>query len=196
VRWERVDAVTLDAYGTLATLVDPVPALLERLRERGAERTPDQVRMAFEAEVAHYAPRAVLADDDEKLARLHTECAAVFSDAIGAELDAATYVGCLRFELLDGAAEAVERLRMRGLALAVVANWDASLERSLRKLGLRFDVVVPAAAKPDPAGLLRALDRLGVPPERALHVGDEPTDEQAARAAGMMFAWTPLSSVI
>jgi FMN phosphatase YigB (HAD superfamily) len=43
---------------------------------------------------------------------------------------------------------------------------------------------------------LLALERLGVPPGRALHVGDEPADEEAARAAGMRFAWAPLQNVL
>lgn len=35
--------------------------------------------------------------------------------------------------------------------------------------------------------LLRAADRLGVPPGQAIYVGDHPTDADAARAAGMAF---------
>lgn len=45
------------------------------------------------------------------------------------------------------------------------------------------------AAKPDPTVLLVALERLrGIPPERALFIGDQPTDAEAAAAAGMPFA--------
>ena len=42
-----------------------------------------------------------------------------------------------------------------------------------------------AEPKPAPDGLLLALDRLGVPPGRALFVGDTRTDVVAARAAGV-----------
>ena len=59
-----------------------------------------------------------------------------------------------------------------------------------------FATVVHAARKPDPAGLLLALDRLGVRPNRALHVGDEDADEEAARGAGMQFAPAPLAAVV
>jgi len=43
--------------------------------------------------------------------------------------------------------------------------------------------------KPDPEPLLYALDTLGVPPERALFVGDSDSDRVAAERAGMGFEW-------
>lgn len=196
LRWAALDAVTLDAYGTLARLVDPVPALQEALRARGADPSRDQVEAAFRAEAAYYVPRASDGKDADSLARLRRDSAAVFSEAAGTELDAETYVSCLRFELLHGVGDSLRALRALGLELAVVGNWDVSLEERLAELGLRFGVVVPAAAKPDPAGLLLALERLRVPPERALHVGDDPNDEEAARAAGMSFAWAPLENIV
>ena len=49
------------------------------------------------------------------------------------------------------------------------------------------------APKPEPAVFRLALERLGVAPGRALHVGDEPGDEEGARAAGMAFAPAPLA---
>jgi putative hydrolase of the HAD superfamily len=194
--WSLVDAVTLDAYGTLLRLVDPVPALTEALRRRGAARTREEVEGAFAAEVAYYGPRASEGRDAASLADLRRRCAAVFSEAIGVDVDAETYVGCLRFERIEGVAEALAALRARGLELAVVANWDVSLHNRLEELGLRFRVVVPAARKPDPAALLLALERLGVAPRRALHVGDDASDEEAARGAGMMFRWSPLSNAV
>lgn len=45
------------------------------------------------------------------------------------------------------------------------------------------------ARKPDPAALHRALDALGVPPERALFVGDAESDEETARRAGTDFRY-------
>ncbi|HZO62613.1 MAG TPA: HAD-IA family hydrolase, partial [Gaiellaceae bacterium] len=63
--------------------------------------------------------------------------------------------------------------------------------------GLFSAVVTSAeagAAKPDPAPFRLALDRLGVEPGRAVHVGDEPEDEQGSGAAGMRFAHAPLAT--
>jgi D-glycero-D-manno-heptose 1,7-bisphosphate phosphatase len=43
--------------------------------------------------------------------------------------------------------------------------------------------------KPSPGMLLRIVRAYGVPPERALFVGDTAVDEEAARRAGIRFTW-------
>jgi len=43
------------------------------------------------------------------------------------------------------------------------------------------------ARKPDPAGIICALEYLGVPAERAVFVGDSQADADAAAAAGVRF---------
>ena len=195
-----LDAVTIDAYGTLVELVDPVPALQAALAERGVHCDHDRVRAAFLAEVAYYRPRSVEGRDTESLAVLRRECAGIFLDEAGAELDPVeftqAFVGSLVFRPVAGALAAVERFAARGLALAVVSNWDVGLHEKLGSLASRFACVVTSAevgaAKPDPAVFLAALEHLGVAPSRALHVGDEPGDEDGARGAGMRFRWAPL----
>jgi HAD superfamily hydrolase (TIGR01509 family) len=108
------------------------------------------------------------------------------------------YIDAIRFEHVPGAVESLQRLRALGLSLAVVGNWDFSLHQRLGETGLTgfFATVVHAARKPDPAGLLLALERLGVRADRALHVGDEEADAEAASAAGMLFAPTPLADAV
>lgn len=197
-----LDAVTIDAYGTLLRLVDPVPALVDVLAERGVHRSPDVVLAGFEAEAAYYVPRVAEGQDVAGLARLRRDCAGVFLDAIAADIDAnefaPVYVDAMRFEQIEGSAEALQCLRALGLELAVVANWDLSLRERLQEAGLAhfFSVVVHAARKPAPDGLLHALGRVGVSPQRAVHIGDADTDEAAARAAGMRFERAPLSDAV
>jgi len=53
-----------------------------------------------------------------------------------------------------------------------------------------------AARKPAPEGLLRALAELQVDPARALHVGDDDADREAAATAGMWFTPTPISEAV
>ncbi len=194
-RLSALDAVTIDAYGTLVTLVDPVPPLRAALAACGVERSAEQVKSAFRAEVDFYTPRS----HEQPLPELRRRCVEVFLGAAGAELDADAFtpefLDALVFEPLPGALETIRRLRAYGLALAVVSNWDETLPE--RMSGFDIDVVVSSAEagtpKPD-AGVFRlALERLGVRPERALHVGDSPEDERGARAAGMGFAPAPLA---
>ena len=106
----------------------------------------------------------------------------------------------IRFEAIPGAIETLERLRGRGLDLAVVSNWDVGLAEHLERLGTGhlFSAVVTSAeagaAKPDPAVFRLALEGLRIEAARALHVGDEDGDEQGAAAAGVRFAPAPLAT--
>lgn len=205
MRFADLDAVTVDGYGTLVALLDPVPALDRALRERGVERSPEDIRRAFRAEVAYYKPLAPTGHDRKTLAALRLDCTRVFLEAAGAGLEPDSFVdsfmGAIAFEPLPGALETVAALRARGLEVAVVSNWDIGLAEHLERIGVasHFTAIVTTAeagaAKPDPAVFRLALERLGIEPSRALHVGDEPEDEQGAIAAGMHFAYAPLAGV-
>jgi putative hydrolase of the HAD superfamily len=204
MRFADLDAVTVDGYGTLLTLADPVPSLVRSLAKHGLDRDPELVRNAFAAEVAYYRPEAVRGRDPETLAALRRDCTGVFLRAAGADLDPASFVdafmAAIRFEAVPGALETLASLRTRGLELAVASNWDVGLAEHLERLGIDglFSAVVTSAeagaAKPDPAVFRIALERLGVGPSRALHVGDEDEDGQGAAAAGMTFAPAPLAT--
>lgn len=204
MRAAELDAVTIDAYGTLVELADPVPLLRAGLAELGVERDPDAVARAFAQEVAYYRERSHEGRDDATLYALRRECVGVILRALDSDLDPAAFVegfvSAMRFGLLPGAREAIERLRQLGLAVAVVSNWDVGLREQLRGLGLDGLTVVTSAEagapKPNPAVFLRALSELGVRPDRALHVGDSEADEEGARAAGMRFAPAPLAGAL
>jgi len=198
----ELDGVTIDAYGTLVTLVDPLPRLTAALAERDVVRDRETVAHGFRTEVAHYTKHSAEGHDEAGLAQLQRDCARIFLEAVGAELDpgefAPAYASAMHFELLPGVMPALARLRSLGLELAVVANWDLTLRRMLDEVGLaeHFRVVVHAAGKPAADGLLRALDSLGMSSGRALHIGDDAVDELSARAAGMHFAAAPLPEAV
>jgi FMN phosphatase YigB (HAD superfamily) len=201
MRRVELEAVTIDAFGTLVALRDPVPALRRALAERGVERPAAAVRRAFEAEAAYYVPRSHEGRDEATLALLRRDCTAVFLEAVGAEAldpDEFPYVASLEFELLPGVQDASCRLQLAGLRLAVVSNWDIGLEGYLRTLGLDLPVFTSAAAgaaKPDPAVFELALSHLGVSdPARAVHVGDSDADAEGAAAAGMRFEAAPFAA--
>jgi len=97
--------------------------------------------------------------------------------------------------LLPGAEELLRGLKAQGAKLAIVSTKRGdTIEIILGRFGLAetVDLVIGSADvtrhKPDPEGLLLALDRLGVRPEDALFCGDTVMDAGAARNAGTHFA--------
>lgn len=96
------------------------------------------------------------------------------------------------WHVFDDVLPALDALARHGTRLAVVSNWDDRLEPLLERLGLRgrFEVVVVSChagcTKPAPGIFTAALQRLGLPPEAALHVGDSVTEDvSGARASGL-----------
>jgi putative hydrolase of the HAD superfamily len=95
----------------------------------------------------------------------------------------------------DGLGLALDGARARGVKVAVISNSEGKLDGLFVDLGLRghFDLVVDSALvgveKPDPRIFAVALETLGVPADRALHLGDlYATDIVGARAAGLRCA--------
>lgn len=93
--------------------------------------------------------------------------------------------------VFPGADDVLRWARAEGIPTAVVTSKGRGMtERSLRHVGLldAFDAIVTAddtpRHKPDPMPVHLALARLGVPPGRALFVGDSTHDMHAGRAAG------------
>jgi putative hydrolase of the HAD superfamily len=200
-----LDAVTVDAMGTLVELDEPVARLEEALRERGVRRPREGVAAAFQTEVAYYLEHKLDAQDERSLAQLRRECARVFLEAAAAPIDAEEFspffVDAMVFRPLDGAVQALQRLRAAGLTLACISDWDVGLPEQLAKSGLAhlFALVLTSAdagaAKPAPEIFLTAVSRLAVEPDRALHSGDGEADREGAAAAGLSFEPTPLSTL-
>jgi putative hydrolase of the HAD superfamily len=86
----------------------------------------------------------------------------------------------------------LDQLQNNGVVLGVISNWDSRLPEILKNTGLAryFNFIlastVVGSAKPDAGIFQEALQRAGVPPEQACHIGDEPaTDIEGARNAGI-----------
>ena len=200
-----LDAVTIDAFGTLVELENPVGRLQAALVERGVERDEKSVAAAFASEVEYYLVHKGEGRDADSLLDLRTRCARVFLEGVTRELDAKefgpAFVSALVFRPLDGVVPALARLRRAGLELACVSNWDAGIEEQLERAGLTLylSTIVSSAEvgaeKPDPAVFAEAVRRLGVRPERVLHVGDDQADQAGAAAAGLAFEHPPLATL-
>ncbi|MDD5726894.1 MAG: HAD-IA family hydrolase [Patescibacteria group bacterium] len=93
--------------------------------------------------------------------------------------------------LLPGSVECLDMLQSK-VPLGVISNANGNLERDLPRLGIRhyFDFVIDSGVegvcKPNPEIFRRALAKADTPPDRAIHIGDDPkADAQGALDAGM-----------
>ena len=96
------------------------------------------------------------------------------------------------YKLFDDALPAMAELSERGYRLGLISNFERWLEEMLVELevGDHFEVSVisgiEGVEKPDPTLYRVALERAGVEPGRAVHVGDSPAlDVAPAAAVGM-----------
>ncbi len=97
--------------------------------------------------------------------------------------------------LFPGAVELLRGLHNRGVRLGIVSTKSGdTIEYIMERYGLRnilelvlgsYDVT---CHKPHPEGILKALERMEVPPEEFLYCGDTVLDAEAAQRAGVDFA--------
>lgn len=139
--------------------------------------------------------REILAAESQALGLDVTE--AVVSEAAQRHLDA--WTPHIRHH--GDAAPALRELRADGLKLGLLSNthWPEAyhehfLERDglLELLDVRAYTSNLSHSKPHRSAFLHVLDRLGVPPERAIMVGDRPIDDVwGAQQMGMLGVWRP-----
>lgn len=159
--------------------VDALTAWMPVVHDELPARVGDEPRYSrawFREFVARLLERADTTHDPEPI-RAHLE--EMFTDPAHYVVFADT------FPALDDLSEAGHRL-------ALVSNWSDRLEGLLAQLGLLnyFEVLAVSAVvgidKPDPSIFHHALNSLGVRPEHALHVGDDPLrDVAGALSAGL-----------
>jgi phosphoglycolate phosphatase len=112
----------------------------------------------------------------------------------------AHFVECADLRMVDlttifpDASRAVHELRNVGIKTGIVSTkYRYRIEAILARDGLTdgFDVIVGGEDvvhhKPDPEGLHRALNQIGLTGQDTVYVGDHPVDAMAASAAGIPF---------
>lgn len=95
------------------------------------------------------------------------------------------------FSLFEDSIPTLEALQAAGFRIAIISNWDVSLHRTCRMLGLtKYCSIIVASLeegveKPDPLLFELTFERLSVHPRNVVHVGDDPVaDVQGARNVG------------
>jgi len=203
-----VRCVVFDAGNTLMHL--DYEFIAEVLRDQGHRTTAHAIRLAeYHAKAAidrELAPELAPPDSVEGLVWLDGDDRpsyfATVLRHIGITPDAARPAlaalqahnreSCLWRVVAPDTGDVLAALRQRGYTLAVISNADGRVEDDLRRHGLRphfadvIDSHVVGVEKPNPAIFHLALDRLGVPADDAVYVGDVfGVDVKGARAAGL-----------
>lgn len=207
----RVEAVLFDAAGTLIRPREPVGETYARVaRAHGAQISAWRLEDAFRRVHDGRSRETPMAFPDAAPERIPALERAWWRELVrGTFLAADSAVRPRDFDALfaalwdafadpsawramPGAREALAALRGRGVATAVVSNFDARLPALLEGLGLAalLDAVVlplhARACKPDPAIFCAGLAALGAEAARSVYVGDHAAlDLDAARAVGM-----------
>ena len=94
-------------------------------------------------------------------------------------------------EVYEGVHELLSDLHARQQTLAIVTKSPNMVPRAfVQHYDWPIDIVLGfhqvSRRKPDPEGLLKAMRHAGADPKDSFHVGDQPEDTEAARAANVM----------
>lgn len=166
-RMRREAIRTAEAHGVppgTLTTNDTVPRILERAREELESRgVPEGERIRFDIE-------------------------------FNRRMDAIEMEALPNARARDGAAELLRALEGAGFRLGLLTRSSEEFtRRALRQTGLLdfFEFLRtrshPGPVKPSPEALRRLLDDMGVPPDRAVFVGDHPLDAECALRARVRF---------
>jgi 2-haloacid dehalogenase len=190
---DRFEVLTFDCYGTLIDWESGILSALHLARPEGWPATGDHLLERFAiheaaAERGEYRPyREVLAGTirgiaDDYRVPVTEEAVRRFSESVGA------------WPPFPDSGDALRRLGKR-FRMGVITNCDDDLfASSNRRLGVRFDWVITAeqvgSYKPDVANFERALERIGRPSARILHVAQSVYhDHVPAKRLGMTTVW-------
>lgn len=179
---QAFDAVVFDLDGTL---LDTLPDLVELTNATLCacgypERTHDEILSFVGSGVKALIRLAVPLEVSDDAVESASDCWKRLYPSYGYKLT----------RPYQGIVETLERLKEDGVKLAVLSNkFDGAAKEVIGAFlpGL-FDSVhgesLDFPRKPDPTGLNKLLEELGVSAERCVFVGDSSNDTRVARAAG------------
>jgi len=180
----RPEAILFDLDGTLADTAPDLAAALNKLRsDRGLEAAPYESLRPYASAGARGLIGAGLGLGPE--AEEYEALRVTFLDNYAASI-------AVHSRLFDGVPALLERLESAGISWGIVTNKAMRFTDQLVPLiGLRHAGCTVSGdttphAKPHPAPLLEAAQRLQVAPAACWYVGDDMRDIQAGRAAGMV----------
>ncbi len=186
--------LSFDCYGTLIDWESGILGYLRPLlRSKQCNITDDQI-LSLYSEVEPRQQAGEYRSYREILARVVTDFAREFHFAV-TNVEAAGLADSIRsWQPFPDTIPALQRLHPR-YKLAILSNTDDDLfAATARTLQVPFDAVITAeqarSYKPAPHNFELALERLGAPPERVLHLAQSLYhDHMPARALGLHSVW-------
>ncbi|MEP7158701.1 MAG: haloacid dehalogenase type II [Chloroflexota bacterium] len=194
IDWSTIDVLTFDCYGTLIDweqgILAAIGPILSGLPNPPADNAVLERYAAHEArlEAGEYQSYR-----DVLTAALRVTCTD-FGAEVGSKARAAFGGLVADWPAFPDSANALARLRSR-FDLGVITNCDDDLFAfSNERLGKPFRWVITAAQlrsyKPDRRNFELALERIGAPPERVVHVAQSLFhDHVPAKALGLRTVW-------
>lgn len=170
------------------TLVNSEPAILKcfhiTLQKLGyADRTDEDIRVTIGLPMVDAVKKILPTDDDEE--------AKAFVRAYTPEADRYMTPGTAFF---PHTVATLRQLRQNGARIAIISNkTHHRIQEKFDQDGVPelIDLIIGSndveAHKPDPTGLLMALDHFHIAKKDALYIGDSFVDAEAARNAGLDF---------
>lgn len=200
-----IKAVFFDMYNTLVGFKPEREELQqEALRKFGTEVPLNNLRKAYGVADAWWAQktgeRALDSLSDEEKASFFGEYEWTLLRAAGIDvtkekaLQIFTTIREQKYgmEVYEDVIPTLTKLKSRGLILGLITNLGREVTVTCDKIGLtpHFNFLLSSrevgAEKPDPAIFLAALERAGVQPAEAIHVGDQYlSDVKGARGVGI-----------
>ena len=191
-------AILFDVGGTLIS-EDPCDSILPFLDRLGARYNRNRWLEAIQKADAYHSAHQDHAKNWEQALGVWREFDRIMLETLEVE-NAQTHLETLVnawndpsvWPVFPGARDTIAELCARGHRLGVISNWDGGLEQVLEVVGLRqhFEFVIASATfgtrKPDPRIFHAALERLGLPAQDVVYVGNNlKHDAHAARGVGM-----------
>lgn len=179
-RFDNIDAVVFDVYGTLVEITDK-RAPFRRLLRIGEQQ----------GRAVSVADAAILMSAPLNLHAAAAQLSIVLEPGQLAQLEADLHSEIASIRLFPDTASTLQALRARGIKLGLCSNLAADYaDPIMQLLPLQLDACTwsfqAGAIKPDPAIYQQACAALGCASERVLMVGDTPAaDVDGPRAAGM-----------